>query len=32
MEWVAINFIFINNYKGNLKELKDEMGSFNFNL
>ena len=30
MEWVTINFNFINNDKGNLKELKDEMGSYKF--
>ena len=32
MEWVAINFNFINNYKGNLKELKDGIGRYNFNF
>ena len=31
MEWVAnINFNFINNYKGNIKELKDEIGIYKF--
>ena len=31
MKLVFINFNFINNYKGNIKELKDGMGiNFNF--
>ena len=28
MEWVALNYNFINNYKGNFKELKDEIGKY----
>ena len=30
MKLVFINFNFINNYKGNIKELKDEIGIYKF--
>ena len=30
MEWVVINFNFINNYKGNLKEKLDGIGKYKF--